>query len=383
MRIQSLLIKKFRNHSNTQIEFSPGINIILGDNGEGKTNILEGISYICLSKSFFALSDSQVIQNGENEFIANGKIISERNIIYEVRVKFNYEQGQRTVTINNGKVEKTSTIFGKFPIVILSPEQSVITLGSPVSRRKFVDFVISQASKAYLENLLEYRRILKQRNKILSESNKSIKDINGVISPWNANLIMVGSEIIRKRYEFALELQGFLRNSYNKIAGIDEKAFMKYEPSFGLKGDEDYTSIEKVFECELNDSIEEDCRVGMTLIGPHRDEFKFCINEFDVRKYASQGQHKTLLVALKLAEFTYLKNTCKETPILFLDDVFCELDKKRSLNLIECISNIGQVFITSTDDQFLKFNHIDEIKPVKYLTKQGKVQRFEDATKNN
>ena len=169
MKLQRLVLETFRNHEQTIIDCSSGVNIFLGDNGEGKTNILEGISYLCLSKSFYAANDTVVMNINRNGFTATGSFLSDGKIFYEVRVTFDKLQNQKKITVNKAKIDKASSLIGQFPVVILSPEQSSITIGSPSDRRRFVDFVVSQSSRTYLEYLIDYRRILKQRNKILSD----------------------------------------------------------------------------------------------------------------------------------------------------------------------------------------------------------------------
>ena len=157
MKLQRILLENFRNHKSTLIDCSPGMNFFLGNNGEGKTNILEGISYFCLARSFFSASDSLVMIIGELGFTTTGHIYSDNGVAYEVKVEFNREQNQKSVTVNKTRIEKSSLLIGQFPVVILSSEQGAVTLGSPAERRRFVDFVISQSSRTYLESLIDYR----------------------------------------------------------------------------------------------------------------------------------------------------------------------------------------------------------------------------------
>jgi DNA replication and repair protein RecF len=379
LNLQRIVLENFRNHSSTLIDCSPGINLFLGNNGEGKTNILEGISYFCLAKSFFSASDSIVIKIGEPGFTATGNILSDSGIEYEIQVSYDREFSQKTVTVNREKIDKASSLIGWFPVVILSPDQSTITLGSPLDRRRFIDFVISQSSRIYLENLIEYRRILKQRNRILSEMQATRSEKRDGIEPWNDNLSRVGSFIMKKRKEFIKDFQGIMGEAHAQFSGDGELPGIIYSPTFEYADDEN-DNIEALFKNALQSQFLDERRIGCTLVGPHRDEFLFQINGLHIKNFASQGQHKTFLVALKLAEFFYLKNRCSETPVLLLDDVLSELDEYRCRKLLEAVSKTGQVFITSTDERVLDKLSIASAQPRKFFVRQGKIEHVEDAT---
>jgi DNA replication and repair protein RecF len=376
--LQRLVLETFRNHEQTSIECSSGVNIFLGNNGEGKTNILEGISYLCLSKSFFATNDTIVMKVDRNGFTATGSFLSDGKIGYEVRVSFDKLQNQKLITVNKAKIDRASSLIGQFPVVILSPEQSSITNGSPSDRRRFVDFVVSQSSRTYLECLIEYRRILKQRNRILSDIMISHNENTDVIDPWNENLVHVGTVLIKKRIEFIEDFQSLVIDSYTRLAGKAEQPGISYVPSFELNAGSK-NGIEEKFYKEIQEYHQEERHIGYSLVGPHRDEFIFQINKRNTRSFASQGQHKTFLVALKLAEFFYLKNLCNETPILLLDDVLSEMDGRRSQRLIEETSELGQVFITSTGERSLDWNKALSSHLRKFYVEQGKIDRVENA----
>ncbi len=378
MKLQRLVLETFRNHEQTIVDCSSGVNLFLGDNGEGKTNILEGISYLCLSKSFYAANDTVVMNVNKNGFVVTGSFVSDGNIFYEARVTFDKLQNQKTVTVNKAKVDKASSLIGQFPVVILSPEQSSITIGSPLDRRRFVDFVVSQSSRTYLESLIDYRRILKQRNKILSDILFSHKENNAVIEPWNENLVRVGTALVKKRIEFIEDFQTIVIDSYATLAGTTERPGIFYLPSFKCAAS-DKETVETNFRHALEDHYQEERHVGYSLVGPHRDEFIFKINKLDARSFASQGQHKTFLIALKLAEFFYLKEQCNETPILLLDDVLSEMDGRRSQRLLETTAKLGQTFITSTDERALNWVPVVSSNPRKFFVKQGNIDRVEDA----
>ena len=376
MKLQRLALETFRNHEQSIVDCSPGVNLFLGDNGEGKTNILEGISYLCLSKSFYAANDTVVMNIHKNGFTVTGEFLSDGNIGYEARITFDKQQNQKSITVNKTKIDKASSLLGRFPVVILSPEQSSITIGSPSDRRRFVDFVISQSNRIYLEQLIEYKRILKQRNKVLSDMLFFRKDHEAVLEPWNENLVRVGTAVIKKRKEFIEDFQIIVTDAYATLAGTIERPGISYEPSFPCGGSE---ATEAVFQKALNDCCQEERRAGHSLVGPHRDDFLFKINNLEARNFASQGQHKTFLIALKLAEFFYLKEQCNETPILLLDDVLSEMDGRRSQRLLERIAELGQVFLTSTDERALNWMPVLSARPRKFFVRQGTIDRVEEA----
>jgi DNA replication and repair protein RecF len=322
---------------------------LLGDNGHGKTNVIEAISYLCLTKSFYANGDNLVLNFNGDIFEIEGTVISDQNQEYNIRIAYADTQQEKIYTINKHRIEPFSSVIGKFPLVICSPEHSPVTSAGPVERRKFVDFVISQSNNNYFQNLLEYRKILKHRNKILFDGKAFRRDVSTTIAPWNEQLIERGSYLTVKRKEFVDDFKSYVQSAYLQVAVDDEKPTIEYRPAnnYGEIAKQDYAS--EIFRSILMEKSDEEMKTGITLVGPHRDEFVFKINDLDLRKYASQGQHKTFLIALKMGEFYYLKERCHETPIVLLDDIFSELDEKRSGKLLKYVETLNQTFITSTN----------------------------------
>ncbi len=378
MKMRSFSIRDFRNHSETRIECSPNVNVFLGNNGEGKTNVLEGISYLCLSKSFFAVSDELVVKIGTDGFSVAGELVTDGGLSFDVRVEFDRNEYKKLVKINGGRVEKASFLVGKFPVVILAPNQNIISAGASSARRKFIDLVISQASRKYLETLIEYRKILKQRNRILSEiaARKSRQD---ALEPWNGVLVSAGSEITVKRMEFVEDFKQTFAEAYNRLTGLAELPSMSYIPSIESTPGMPIGDVQAAFSQALLGRVEEESRVGYSLVGPHRDEIIFRIDKLDVRDYASQGQHKSILVALKLAEFLYLKDRCNETPILLLDDVFSELDDRRIRSLMASTTQLGQIFLTATDVHNIDWRAISNSVLRKFFVVQGGIEHVEEG----
>jgi DNA replication and repair protein RecF len=350
MKFREVQLQTFRNHAATEFECAPGRNVFFGNNGEGKTNILEAISYLCLTKSFYASSDSTAVQFGETGFTVSANAVSDIEVAYRIDVSYIKEAKEKRIAINNGVVDDRPSIIGMFPVVVLSPENANVTSGTPADRRRFIDVVVSQSNKSYLQDLLEYRRILRQRNRILFEAKAGQRVSPDLMEPWNENLVKRGSQITQRRAEFVHEFSPYLVDAYTMIAGSEERPSMKYGSSIKVEAMLPTEQIQSLFRRELEQQRAEEQKLGTTLVGPHKDELEFEINGMGLKAFASQGQHKTFLVALKIAEFYYLQERCRETPILLLDDVFSELDEPRSAKLLTLTANLGQTFITATDE---------------------------------
>jgi DNA replication and repair protein RecF len=378
LKIQSVQLTNFRNHLRTMFECSPAVNIFVGNNGEGKTNIIEGISYLCLTKSFYAASDAVVLAAKEAKFDVEAHILSEGGVAYHVAVEYERVPNIKKISINKAGLDRPSAMVGMFPVVILSPEKNAITFGSPADRRAFIDLVISQASRSYFETLLEYRKVLKQRNKVLYDIKLRKVEQKGEIDPWDEALIRLGSALIRKRKTFLEEFTPYVFEAYRQLTAAEEIPQLHYVPSFDLPETQNDGQIETLFAEAIKNRFYEERKIGHSSVGPHRDECVFKINGMDLRSYASQGQHKTFLIALKLAEFFYLKECCRETPILLLDDVLSELDQERASKLLELSGTLGQSFVTTTDSNaFSQLRH-QGFSPRLFYVRQGSIEHVED-----
>jgi len=374
MILRSIEIKNFRNHIHTQVEFSDNLNLFIGGNAQGKTSILEAISYLCLTKSFNANSDSYVLNLDSNFFEATGWFELQNGQEAIVKVIFETGQGKR-VFLNREKVEKFSIIINKFPVVILAPKSKEIVFGSPDDRRKFFDLTIAQSNPAYVDELLEYKKILKQRNKILNAiSAGEIKFEQGIdlLEVWDESFINQCARITFRRLKFLKEFIPFFKEEYSKFEP-NEDPEIEYMSQIEVNFDDNFDTIKEKFKNMLRKLGQEEIKRGMTLIGPQRDEIVFKINGHELRRFASQGQAKSFLVSLAIAKFFYLKEKKSETPILLLDDVFGEFDIGRAQRLISIVGNIGQSFLTTTDLNLMPVI-VEGIKFKKFIVKSGTVQ---------
>lgn len=343
MRVRKVQLTRFRNHADSSLEFAGGINFITGANAQGKTSILEALSYVSLTRSFLQQSDASVPKLGGESFSVDAVLETDRGIVNRVRVAYESGAGKKYF-LDSNEMRKNSDVIGRFPIVILSPGDFALTGGAPSERRKFADIVLSQVSRSYLEELTEYRRALKQRNRILLDGKLNNFLDGDLLAAWTDALVTHGTRIAARRGKFIAEFSGMFSSAYTSLVETGEAPTMKYEPSFAIDGD-----VEPSFRKALNGLNRIERSRGSTLAGPHRDDIGFFLNGMPIREFASQGQHKTFLVALKIAEYHYIRQMLGETPAMLLDDVMTELDYTRATKAIKTVAGLGQTFITATD----------------------------------
>jgi len=345
MILNSISLKNFRIHKNTNIRFSENINYIVGGNGQGKTSVLEAIYYLCTTKGYNSVSDNEAVNFNENFFEVKGefKDLTEDT----VRIYYGLSENKKYCFIDSKQIYRAANIIGKFPVVILTPEDHDITQGAPGDRRKFIDSVISQASETYLNILLEYNKTLRQRSSLLSQIKETKdKSLFPQLDAWSTRLVQTGSEIIKHRINFIKEFNEYVSKSYNHIMEETENPSINYN-FFDGAFSENY--VDEQFYKLLEIRREDEIRRASNLVGPHRDDFIFSINSIDLKKYGSQGQNKTFQITLRFAQFFYLKDRLGRVPIFLMDDVFGELDAFRAGKISTYLKEIGQAFITLTD----------------------------------
>lgn len=373
MKLEKLSLLGFRNHSSTDIMCSPTVNLFVGQNGQGKTNILEAIGYLSVGKSFFSAPDNNLVRQGDAGYVVYGSFRSDSGVGYSVGIRYTQESRKKEIRINNKEEERISTLVGKFPVVILYPEQHSITNGGPAERRRFMDLVLSQAHPSYFEMLMEYRRILRQRNTILSESRGREHRLRDMLAPWDEPFLEYAVGITAFRYNFISELDTLLRDNYSKIVDGNEEPSLQYESTIPAgKTTNEREQRDKAYEA-LQATFENEIRYRTTVFGPHRDELVMKINGLEVRKYASQGQQKSFLVALKISESQYLLEKRQEQPLILLDDLFGELDHERSRRVLELTTGMGQTFVTSADENIGNTHYTSLNGHIQFNVSEGKV----------
>lgn len=342
MILSGISLRNFKSHKNATLNFSENLNYIVGGNGEGKTTVLEAAYYLCTTKSFNS-KDSEAVNFDEQEFEITGnfKDLTEDKI----RIYFSLSDNRKYYFQNEKLISRNSQIIGKYPVVVLTPGDHQITQGSPAERRKFVDSIISQASSNYLNILLDYNRIIKQRSAVLARLKENYNKQSLLeLEVWTEKLIENGVELINYRKKFVEEFNNYIKESYNKIVDGIEQPDIKYSCHVG----EENNPAEN-FRTLLSEKREEEIRRNINLVGPHKDDYVFTINGINLKIYGSQGQHKTFQSSLRFAEFFYLKNLTGKKPIFLLDDVFGELDAYRAGKISMYLKEVGQAFITLTD----------------------------------
>ena len=350
MTLRSMIMRNFRAHGQTRIDFSAKVNLIHGPNGAGKTNILEALHYLCLSKSFIASQDAYALRRGTDQFEIEGEFESDRGSPVRVRLAYAPSEGKR-LFVNRSPLERLSDVVGMLPVVVYSPEDAILTAGGPEERRRLMDNIMSQARPAYLDDLLKYRRVLRQRNELLARVARGAFPVSQepVLLSWTAELATLAARIISARIRFAWEFGGFLERAYRSLSDRVERPTLTYR-TFAPLHDPDYETVLQAYRAHLEQLEGREREAGRTAIGPHRDEMVFRLNDLDVRRYASHGQHRTFGMALKLAQFYFLYDRLGEKPILLLDDVFGNLDPVRAEIIVDLLQreDLGQSLVTTT-----------------------------------
>lgn len=342
MYIKSLELVNYKNIEQVSLEFSQGINCFIGNNGVGKTNILDSIYYLSSCKSYFSLPDSQNLRHGSDFMIINGCFIKNND---EENVFCGFKKGQKKkFKRNNEEYKKLSDHIGLLPSVMSTPSDNNIISGANEERRKFMDSIISQWNHQYLNSLIKYNKALLHRNKMIKSSFIDME----LLDVLDEQLSSIGDYIHRIRKDFVKDIIPYFQKYYDIISQDSEKVQLEYISQ--LSG--------KSFKNLLKESFQKDRLMQYTTVGVHRDNLDFRLDDYNANKIASQGQKKTYLTAMKLAQFEFIKSVSNIRPILILDDLFDKLDSQRVEQIVRLVSsnNFGQIFISDTNK-----DHIDSI----------------------
>ena len=359
MYIKSLELDDYRNYEKVSIKFDKGINILYGNNAQGKTNILEAIYLCSTTRSHRGNKDKEVIRFGYKEAHIRALFIK-NEVEYQVDIHLRNEKS-KGIAINGVKLKKAAELLGLANIIIFSPEDLSIIKNGPSDRRRFVDAELCQLDKVYLYNLTNYNKIVNQRNNLLKDI-LIHPELRDTLDIWDSQLISIGSKIIERRKLFVDQLNEIIGYIHSNISGGSERLDIIYEPNIDIEG----------YEEKLKRHREKDIRYKLTSVGPHRDDFIFNINDVDTKKYGSQGQQRTAALSLKLAEIKLVEKLTGSTPILLLDDVLSELDSNRQNYLLNSIKNIQTIITCTGLDEFI--NNRIELNKVFKIT-EGTVKR--------
>ncbi len=343
MFLENITFRNFRNYESLNLQFPAGVNLITGENAQGKTNILEGIYFLSTVKSHRTSRDDELIQRDKEWFYLKGQV-SCRNLSTVVEMT-NACGERKRVKINGRAQERISSVIGKINVVMFSPEDLSLVKGSPGERRRFLDILISSISPSYLYSLQEYQSALNQRNGLLKSIRERKTDADSLDS-WDALLIKSGTEILKQRLSVIAELARLSEEKHGQLTSGQEELHTEYQSRLEYSSD---SEIREVYEKSLNSAVDSDIRNGSTSVGPHRDDLTFTINGVDARKFASQGQQRTVVLSLKLANLEFVSESLDDYPIILLDDVTSELDENRASFLFDLLDKIPvQTFLTAT-----------------------------------
>ncbi|MCK5105083.1 MAG: DNA replication/repair protein RecF, partial [Cyclobacteriaceae bacterium] len=348
MYLENLYLANFKNYSDVNVDFSKYINALVGDNGSGKTNLLDAIHFLSMTKSAFNSIDNQSILHDQIYYSIIGRFSQKNNTIV---VNNSLTLGKRKkIQIDKNPIDKSADIIGMFPIVLIAPNDHALISEGGETRRKFFDSIISQFNKSYLINLMDYNHALKQRNKLLKQFSESGRIDRDLLEPYDRILISLGKDIYTVRSDFCVNYLTKIIKHYTFLTEGKETINLLYQSNF---------HEENIMEIYHN-SLQKDVLLQRTNIGVHKDDYLFEMDGYQLKKFGSQGQQKSFLIALKLAQFDIIQEEKGFKPILLMDDIFDKLDDHRIQKLTEMIEHheFGQVFITDARPE--RTNHFLE-----------------------
>ncbi|WP_372776354.1 DNA replication/repair protein RecF [Mangrovibacterium sp.] len=366
MYLESISLLNFKNLEEVDLLFSSDLNCFIGNNGAGKTNLMDAIYYLSFCKSFLNPVDGLNIRHEEDFFVIQGKY--KRQDTDEV-IHCGLKRGQKKSFKRNKKeYKKLAEHIGLLPLIIITPSDSDLITGGSDERRKFLDALISQYDQAYLDALIRYNRALLQRNKLLKQFVAERFYSEESLEVWSDQLVHYGEQIHAKRVSYIQSLQPIFQQYYELISSGKEQIGMIHESQL-YEGD---------FAEQLKANLQKDRILQYTTVGIHKDDILFNLGEYPIKKLGSQGQKKTYLVAMKLAQFDFIKKMAGMTPILLLDDIFDKLDKNRVEQIVKLVADehFGQIFITDTNRE-----HLDQI--IHEIKADAKIFRVVDGTVND
>lgn len=356
MGIKHLKLINFRNYSASEFTFNKQLNFISGPNGTGKTTILEAIHFLALTKSFRSNVISNSLQNNADYFQIFGKFSTDKGQIFEVNLNYTKKGGKR-VLVDKEPLKRDVDMIGKIPLIVLAPGSMQITAGGPAVKRDFINRILSLIDRDYLNNLIEYNRRITQRNKLLNKYREQRKkQYDTYLQTLDELLVKPAVYIHKTRQYFIDQFNPVFQQQVNKISHFNYDVVLQIK--FNVTPDSE--PYEKTFKKRLYDNFFKDCKLGWTTCGPHLDKLEIKFNKNNIKRIASQGEHKVVLIALKMAEGYFIEKEVNKSIIYLLDDLFSLLDAEHCWKIVREIGHKNQTFVTTTDmakirDQ-IKFN---------------------------
>lgn len=368
MIIEQLKLINYRNYESLSLDFSPKINVFIGENAQGKTNVMESIYVLAMAKSHRTSNDKELIRwkadYGKIEGVVQNRY---GGFPMELSITKKGKKGK----VNHLEQSKLSNYIGQMNVVMFAPEDLNVVKGSPQARRRFIDMEIGQISPVYLHDLLNFHKLLKQRNHLLKSNQGKLKIDDVLFDIYTEQYIQSAIQIIRKRFQFVELLQEWAEPIHSGISRGLEQLTVKYRPITGMEANWTEEEMATYLGKKIAEVKRKEIERGVTLVGPHRDDLQFLVNGYDVQTFGSQGQQRTTALSLKLAEIELIKKETKEAPILLLDDVLSELDDYRQSHLLNTIQGEVQTFVTTTSVEGIHHETIQHAEM--FHVKQGTV----------
>ncbi|MGQ4572889.1 DNA replication/repair protein RecF [Leuconostoc pseudomesenteroides] len=365
MELESLTLKNYRNYGDLTLEFSDGVNVFLGENAQGKTNLLESIYVLALARSHRTSSDKDLIQWSEKEATISGRV---KCAISDTPLSLNFSNKGKKARVNHLEQSKLSQYIGQLNVILFAPEDLELVKGAPSVRRRFIDMEFGQMNPLYLYNTTQYKRILKERNAYLKRLQLKQTADTVFLDVLSEQLVNVGAQILLARESFLKKLEQAAQPIHAEISDQRETLHLVYNSSVNFDEKDDLAGVTAAFEAALLKQRAREIMMGSTLLGPHRDDLQFIVNDNDVAVFGSQGQQRTTALAVKLAEIDLMQQETGEYPVLLLDDVLSELDANRQTHLLLAIQDKVQTFITapSLTDVARQLIHTPKVFHVKH-----------------
>ena len=372
MKLTNLQLQNFRNYESVQLEFTDGVHVFIGENAQGKTNLMESIYALAMTKSHRTTNDKELI--GWNKEFATIKGTVEKTAT-KTNLELQFSKKGKIAKVNYLEQKQLSSYLGNLNVILFAPENLTLVKGSPQNRRKFVDMELGQMSSLYLYDLVEYNRVLKQRNTYLKQLAIKKKQPDEYLEVLSEMLSELASKIVFHRLDFMKQLEALAIPIHDQLSLGREKFSVSYQATIPLEDGLTPSQMKEIYIDQFKKNQTREADQATTLIGPHRDDLIFYLNEIPVQTYGSQGQQRSTVLSLKLAEIELMKLSTGEYPLLLLDDVLSELDDDRQTHLIKAIENKVQTFITTTSLDGIKQQFINE--PVVIPIEKGTILKTE------
>ena len=372
MKLTNLQLQNFRNYESVQLEFTDGVHVFIGENAQGKTNLMESIYALAMTKSHRTTNDKELI--GWNKEFATIKGTVEKTTT-KTNLELQFSKKGKIAKVNYLEQKRLSSYLGNLNVILFAPENLTLVKGSPQNRRKFVDMELGQMSSLYLYDLVEYNRVLKQRNTYLKQLAIKKKQPDEYLEVLSEMLSELASKIVFHRLDFMKQLEALAIPIHDQLSLGREKFSVSYQATIPLEDGLTPSQMKEIYIEQFKKNQTREADQATTLIGPHRDDLIFYLNEVPVQTYGSQGQQRSTVLSLKLAEIELMKLSTGEYPLLLLDDVLSELDDDRQTHLIKAIENKVQTFITTTSLDGIKQQFINE--PVVIPIEKGTILKTE------